>query len=303
SEAHARLLARIFSHLAGPTGRLPPDWVARQVDRIDRTDGDIDTLIGRIAGIRIWTYVSHRADWLDDAGHWQERARSIEDRLSDALHERLTQRFVDRRSTKLARRLDDGEDLLAAVTRAGDVLVEGECVGRIEGFRFAPAATSGAGEARALRTVASRALRDDMAARVRRFVDEPDKAFALAPDGVVSWRGVPVGRLAAGRHALSPTVEIPRNDLLEPSQREEVRRRLGSWVMGEVRRRLGPLVAAQDALLAGPARGLVYQLGEALGALSRRQVAPLIAALKPADRRALNALGVRIGEHSVYFPA
>src|SRR5690606_25604152 len=107
----------------------------------------------------------------------------------------------------------------------------------------------------------------------------------------------------AGRHALSPTVEIPRNDLLEPSQRDEVRRRLGSWIMAEVRRRLGPLVAAQDALLSGPARGLVYQLGEALGALPRRQVAPLIAALKPADRRALNALGVRIGEHSVFFPA
>src|SRR5690606_23392971 len=120
SEAHARLLARIFSHLAGPTGRLPPDWVARQVDRIDRTDGDIDTLIGRIAGIRIWTYVSHRADWLDDAGHWQERARSIEDRLSDALHERLTQRFVDRRSSRLVRRLDAGDALLAAVSSAGE---------------------------------------------------------------------------------------------------------------------------------------------------------------------------------------
>jgi ATP-dependent RNA helicase SUPV3L1/SUV3 len=303
SEAHARLLARVFGHLAGPTGRLPADWVARQVDRIDRTDGDIDTLIGRIAGIRIWTYVSHRGDWLDDAGHWQERARAIEDRLSDALHERLTQRFVDRRSTKLARRLDDGEGLLGAVTRAGDVLVEGEFVGRIEGFRFVPDATAGDDDARALLTAASRALREDMTARVQRFADEPDKAFALAADGTILWRGVPTGRLAAGRHPLTPTVEIPRNDVLDPGQREQVRRRLGSWVMAELRLRLAPLIAAQDAPLAGPARGLVYQLGEALGALPRRQVAPLIAALAPADRRALNALGVRLGEHSVYFPA
>jgi ATP-dependent RNA helicase SUPV3L1/SUV3 len=303
TETHARLLARIFGHLAGPTGRIAPDWVARQVDRIDRTDGDIDTLIGRIAAIRTWTYVSHRGDWLDDAFHWQERARAIEDRLSDALHERLTQRFVDRRSTKLTRRLDDGDDLMAAVTRAGDVLVEGEFVGRIEGFRFVPDATTGDDDARALLTAASRALRDDMAARVQRFVDEPDTAFALAGDGTLQWRGVAVGRLGAGRHALSPVVDIPRNDQLDPAQREQVRRRLGSWVMAELTRRLGPLMTAQDALLAGPARGLVYQLGEALGALPRRQVAPLIAALKPADRRALSALGVRLGEHSVYFPA
>ncbi|MGE5147671.1 MAG: helicase-related protein, partial [Candidatus Eiseniibacteriota bacterium] len=303
SEAHTRLLARVYGHLVGPAGRLPADWVARQVDRIDRTDGDIDTLIGRIAGIRTWTYVSHRGDWLDDAGHWQERARAIEDRLSDALHERLTQRFVDRRSTKLVRRLDDGEDLLAAVTRTGDVLVEGEFVGRVEGFRFVPDATEGDDDARALLTVASRALRDDMAARVRRFVDEPDKAFELAPDGTLLWRGVAVGRLAAGRHPLSPVVDIPRHDQLEAEQREQVRRRLGSWVIAELRRRLGPLVAAQDAMLSGPARGLVYQLAEALGALPRRQVASLIVALKPADRRALAALGVKLGEHSVFMPA
>jgi ATP-dependent RNA helicase SUPV3L1/SUV3 len=142
-----------------------------------------------------------------------------------------------------------------------------------------------------------------MTARVQRFVDEPDKGFSLAADGTLAWRGVAVGRLTAGRHPLTPAVDIPRNDLLEPAQREQVRRRLGSWVMAEVRRRLAPLVAAQDALLSGPARGLVFQLGEALGALPRRQVAPLIAALQPADRRALNALGVRLGEHSVFFPA
>jgi ATP-dependent RNA helicase SUPV3L1/SUV3 len=303
SEAHARLLARIFGHLAGPAGRLSADWVARQVDRIDRTDGDIDTLVGRIAAIRTWTYVSHRADWLDDAGHWQERARAIEDRLSDALHERLTQRFVDRRSSKLARRLDEGDDLLAAVTRAGDVLVEGEFVGRIEGFRFVPDATEGDDDARALLTAANRALRDDIALRVRRFVDEPDKAFALGPDGTLLWRGVAIGRLGAGRHPLTPVVDIPRHDQLDADQREQVRRRLGSWVIAELRRRLGPLVAAQDALLSGPARGLVYQLAEALGALPRRQVASLIAGLKPADRRALTALGITLGEHSVYMPA
>ena len=138
AEAHTRLLGQIYHHLAGPTGRLPTDWVARQVQSLDRTEGDIDTLTQRIAHCRTWAYVAHRPDWVDDAEHWRERARAIEERLSDALHERLTQRFVDRRATVLTRRLADGEDLAAAVRADGEVVVEGHPVGRLDGLRFIP---------------------------------------------------------------------------------------------------------------------------------------------------------------------
>ncbi len=126
SEQHARLLSQIFRHLRGPTGRLPIDWVAAQVSRLDRADGDIDTLMNRIAHIRTWTYIAHRPDWLPDAASWQERARAIEDRLSDALHDRLTQRFVDRHSGILARRRHDRADLMASVNAVGEVQVEGQ---------------------------------------------------------------------------------------------------------------------------------------------------------------------------------
>ncbi|MCH8036346.1 MAG: hypothetical protein IIC53_04390, partial [Proteobacteria bacterium] len=146
SDQHARLLGRIYRFLAAGEERLPEDWVARQIDRIDRSDGDIDTLTARIAHIRTWTYVANRGDWLDDAGHWQERTRAVEDKLSDALHERLTQRFVDRRAATLVRRLRAGDDLLAAVKADGEVVVEGEFVGRLEGFRFRLDGTVESGE-------------------------------------------------------------------------------------------------------------------------------------------------------------
>ncbi|MBK8209554.1 MAG: hypothetical protein IPK78_05830 [Rhodospirillales bacterium] len=141
-EGHARLLAQIYRFLIGAdgmsSGRLPTDWVARQVDRLSRTDGDIETLMQRIAGIRTWTYVAHQGAWLADGGGWQERTRQIEDKLSDALHDRLIQRFVDRRAASLMGHMRQSRDLFATVGDAGEVLVAGHFVGTLDGFRFAP---------------------------------------------------------------------------------------------------------------------------------------------------------------------
>src|SRR5438132_7093303 len=131
SESHTRLLAHCFLHLAGPDGRLPVDWIAGQMGNLDRIDGDIDSLMARIAHVRTWTYITHRSDWVEDAAAWQERARGIEDRLSDALHESITLRFVDRRSAFLVRHLSSEGELMAAVSKAGEVLGEGAYVGRL----------------------------------------------------------------------------------------------------------------------------------------------------------------------------
>ncbi|MGH7061780.1 MAG: helicase-related protein, partial [Stellaceae bacterium] len=162
SESHTRLLLHCFTHLAGPDERLPTPWIARQMASLDRTEGDIDTLMARIAHIRTWTYITHRSDWVEGAAGWQERARGIEDRLSDALHERITQRFVDRRSAFLVRRLAAEGELLAAVSAAGEVIVEGNFVGRLDGLRFVPDATD-SDEARTLVAAAARVLRDEVA--------------------------------------------------------------------------------------------------------------------------------------------
>ncbi|MDX5403771.1 MAG: disulfide oxidoreductase, partial [Rhodobacterales bacterium] len=132
---HATLLEAIFNFLH-QSGRVPDDWLATQIKRIDRTEGEIDTLSKRLAFIRTWTYVAQRSGWVRDESHWREATRAVEDRLSDALHARLTQRFVDRRTSVLLRRLKQKEALLAEVNDKGEVTVEGEFVGRLEGFRF-----------------------------------------------------------------------------------------------------------------------------------------------------------------------
>ncbi|MEQ8968249.1 MAG: helicase-related protein [Azospirillaceae bacterium] len=301
TDAHTRLLARVFDQLCGPTGRLDPDWAARQIDGLDRADGDIDTLVQRIAHIRTWTYIAHRPDWLPDPADWQGRARAIEDRLSDALHDRLTQRFVDRRSAVLSRTLEGGAELMAAVNRRGEVLVEGEYVGELSGFRFEPDPAAAGEEAKSLLAVARRALRTEIAARVRRLEAAPDAAFALGGDGRITWEGEPVARLAAGRDALRPKVEPIAGGLLEPAERDRVVRRLDAWVTGHVAEILAPLVRLRDAGLTGPGRGIAFQLVEALGAVPRGSVAELAGALDREGRRDLAACGVRLGSRWIYL--
>jgi ATP-dependent RNA helicase SUPV3L1/SUV3 len=303
SDQHAGLLRRIYRHLMAGRGRLPEDWVAGQIARIDRSEGDIDALVARIAHVRTWTYVTHRGDWLEDAAHWQGRTRAIEDRLSDALHERLAQRFVDRRTAALLRRLKEGEALLGAVRRTGEVLVEGEFVGHLEGFRFVLDEAVDGHDAKALLTAARRALAAEIPARVRRLEDDADDAFGLDQDGRIAWRGHAVARLAAGAAALTPRVEPLANEFLDGLQRERLRKRLSAWLGRYLRGRLQPLFCAAEAAGGAAVRGLLFQLTEALGTLPRAAVASQLAGLTKADRKMLTGLGVRLGAASVFLPA
>lgn len=170
---HVQLISQIYNFLH-EDGAIPNDWLARQIDRLDRPDGDIDAISKRLAYIRTWTYVAQRRGWVKDEGHWRAEAQSVEDRLSDVLHTRLTQRFVDRRTSVLLRRLNQKEALLANVDDKGDVTVEGEFVGRLEGFRFRPDQNASGQEAKTLKTASLQALVPHFHLRADKFYNAPD---------------------------------------------------------------------------------------------------------------------------------
>jgi ATP-dependent RNA helicase SUPV3L1/SUV3 len=300
SDGHAHLLAQCFRHLSGPAHRLPETWVAESVRDLDRQDGPLDLLLVRLAGIRTWTYLAHRSAWLSDARHWQERAREVEDRLSDALHERLTEEYVDRPGAILLRY--DTAQLITVVTDGGDVLVHGLRAGHLEGFRFHPDPAVREGS-KGLLAAANRSLRAAIRGRVAALAAAPDEAFSLLAQGVLAWRGAPVARLGAGESVLLPQVEVYASELLDAPLREQVRRRLAAWVEESVQTRLGPLLALRDRAPAGAARGLAFALCESLGTIPRRAVAAQVAALSSDDRRSLAGLGVTLGRLSVFQPA
>ncbi len=302
AEDHARLLATVFGHLAGPAGRLPTDWVARRMVDLDRSDGDIDTLMARIAHVRTWSYISHRGGWIDDSAAWQARARAIEDRLSDALHRRLTQRFVDQRAA-LLRQAGGGRHLYAAVDSTGAVHLEGVFVGRIEGVRVVPHVAQSDYGARALAAASRRIVEREINARAARLAAAEDDSFGLSDDALILWQGTGVARLSAGPAPLAPGIDVNAGDTLDRDRLERVRARLAAWLNAHLAAGLAPLHRLREAGFAGAARGLAFQLVEALGSVRRRAVGPLLADIGPRDRRAMRRLGVRFGIETIYLPA
>jgi ATP-dependent RNA helicase SUPV3L1/SUV3 len=302
AEQHSRLLAAIFHHLTESAGCLPAEWLDRQVKRLDRTDGDIDTLMNRIANVRTWTYVSHRADWVADGPEWQERTRALEDRLSDALHQRLTQRFIDRRTAILARKLKGDETLTTLVGDDGKVAVEGEFIGTLQGFRFAPDRAETGNAARALSGAARSALIPEIAGRVAMLAEDANENFALDEAAQITWRGAAIARLAAGPLPLHPEIELLSSDWLDTEARRAVEQRLRAWLDAHIAARFGPLLEPPDQGAGAALRGLLYQLAEHLGSLPRGRLAASLEQLGERDRKILARRGVRLGIESIFCP-
>ncbi|MEM6421402.1 MAG: helicase-related protein, partial [Pseudomonadota bacterium] len=300
---HVAMIGRIFRFLTSEVGVIPSPWLEGQVGRLDRVDGDIDALSKRIAYIRTWTYVANRSGWVEDAAAWRERTRMVEDRLSDALHARLTQRFVDRRTSVLMRRLKQKERLVAEVNENGDVTVEGEFAGRLNGFRFTADESAVGAEMKVLQAASVSALQAEFNRRADKLYNAPDGEIALTEQGGIMWQTDAVGALEKGDSVLAPTIRVFVDDMAEPSVVEKVQRRLSHWLDRQIKARFEPMLAMQaDETVTGLARGVGFQLGEALGVIPRRDIADDIKALGQDERGFLRKHGVRFGQHHVFMP-
>jgi len=308
-DEHVRLVGQIYRHLMSDEGVLPEDWLSRQIARLDEIEGDVATLSGRLAQIRTWTYAAHRPGWVKDSAHWQEQTRAVEDRLSDALHEKLTQRFIDRRTAVLMRRLRDEDAMDLVLDDSGAVAIGGENIGKLDGFRFEADPRAEGIHGRTLRAAAMKGLEGEFYARAMRLSKTEDGAITLSEHGRLWWDGAIVAKLVAGASALTPRVSILADENLRSEWRERIQARLDEWLRARIAARLEPLIELQKSTDAKPgtvdalpaqARGLAYQLCENLGSLDRKR------ATMPADERAairaLRQYGVKFARRSIYMP-
>ena len=299
---HATLLTEIYNFLH-ESGKVPDDWLAARVNRIDRTDGDIDALSKRLAYIRTWTYVAQRKNWVRDESHWRDATRAVEDRLSDALHERLTQRFVDRRTSVLLRRLNQKEGLVADVNDKGEVTVEGQFVGKIEGFRFRQDSSASPDEAKTLRAASLQTLAPQFVLRADRFFNAPDTEIDFTEQGGLMWGTEAVGKLVASDDALKPRVEAFVDDEAGAEVAEKVQRRLQHFIDRKIATAFEPMLKMQaDEELAGLAKGFAFRLTEGFGVIPRGDVASDVKALDQDARGALRKHGVRFGQFTIFMP-
>ncbi len=310
---HARMVRRVFSYI-GDGGHIPHEWFAAEVARLDNMNGDIEALADRLAGIRSWAYIAHRSDWLKDPAKWAERAREVESRLSDALHERLTQRFVDRRTSVLVRDIGArGADALPVTVAAdGEVSVGPEPIGHLSGFEFRVDPGARLADKRLLLAAAERRLGDELERRASTLTEAPDSDFSLLTDRdgglAVAWNSSILARLAPGRSLLEPAVRTARPlDRLSADSRAALRARLERWVETQVESNLSPLKAlattASDPATSPGVRALGAMLADSGGLLPRRSVVSAIGTLEQKDRQLLYKLKVRLGPLDVFVPA
>jgi ATP-dependent RNA helicase SUPV3L1/SUV3 len=308
---HARMVRRLFSYIE-EGGHVPHEWFAAEVARLDNMSGDIEALADRLAGIRSWAYIAHRADWLKEPAKWAERTREVEARLSDALHERLTQRFVDRRTAVLVRDIGArGADALPVTVAAdGEVSVGPEPIGHLTGFEFRVDPSARLADKRLLLAAAERRLGDELDRRASALIEAPDESFALVvEDGgglAVAWGEHVLARLAPGRSLLEPALRTARAlDRLSAQTRAALRARLERWVEAQVRHHLRSLenlaAAATDPASSPGVRALSAMLADAAGVLPRKAALSAIAHLEQPDRQALHRLRVRLGPLDVFL--
>jgi len=303
-EEHARLAGRIAGYVLGPKGRIPDDWAGAEIDKLDRTHGDLDALQTRLAHVRTWTYAASRPDWMNDPEAWRARTREVEDKLSDALHEALTQRFIDRRTSALLKGLKREDALLAGVSVDGEVSVEGHFVGQLEGLRFVPDPRALGLEARAVRNAAIKALRPELSRRLARIAAADSVDIALTRDGRLCVDRAAVARLTPGAPILKPRLDLIGAEHASEPERAAARERLELWLARAVAAELRPLArletAWRDGKLPADARGLAFRLIESAGALDRD--GEDIEHMSAEARETLRRHGVRLGVHSIFMP-
>ncbi|WP_085340890.1 helicase-related protein [Aquidulcibacter paucihalophilus] len=306
-DEHVHLIEGLAEHLLKPKGVIPSDWFARRVNELDRTDGDIEQLQQRLAAIRTWTYVANRSDWVDENRHWQGQTRVIEDRLSDTLHERLMQRFIDKRTSALLKGLKRENAMEVDVKETGEVTVEGHAIGRLVGLRFQADPDATGLEERAVKNAAFQALRPELTRRLEAIATGGINDFVLSDLGVIIWRGDEIAKLMARQPLLKPKAVMLGGELGPEDVLKRAQERLDNWLLEIVTRDLGPLKALAEAAdgesLKGLARGVAYRVAEAGGVMDRAELDADIKQLSQDDRKALRAVGLRFGRANIYAPA
>lgn len=299
---HGEIITRIYSDLI-KHDKVNADWIAEQVSFCHNITGDIDTLSNRIRQVRTWTFVANRKDWLEDPKHWREKTRDIEDRLSDALHEKLTQRFVDRRTSILIRHLRDRRMTTPEINDQGEISVEGHLIGTIKGFRFSLAKSDGDTDAKGLRTAAASAVAPEIRNRAARLTGAPNEEFILATDGYVRWRGEVVAEIIEGDTVFAPRILVLADESLTGVELDQVQDRLNLWLRHLVNTQLEQIMALREpAELEGTARGVAFQLAEHFGLMPRMAIAEEVKGLDQEVRGKMRKLGIKFGAYHIYLP-
>ena len=304
NQDHAGLVMKIFEFVRAK-GFIPSDWVQMEINRLDNVQGDIDILSKRVSFIRTWSFVANISKWLSDGEYFVGITRAIEDKLSDALHIKLTQRFVDlRRSVLIKKGMTENFDSKDFELRDDNCLyIKKHLFGKMDGFVFNLSGGDTVEEKKKLMQVARPFLHQHLSALVKSFYEAPESEIILDNNGHIFWRGSKVGELEKGQKILVPKVKLIKVGELEKGDLEKIQRKLDIFLEKKIKALLPNLLnLATDHVFSGAPAGLVHIFINNLGVIIKSEVMEQFKSIDYEKRAKLRNIGIRFGYKTIYDP-
>ena len=300
-DSHPKLLEELFLFITDK-GEIPENWVNKKLDELNNIKGELDLLGTRLANVRTWNYISNHKSWINNKSELAGRARYIENRLSDALHEGLVERFVDYKMAKFSKHLGVESNLVASISKDNSVLVEGHFIGKLEGFNFINEVSKNIQDKKEVLKVVRRTLAKELKNRVKLFQNCEDNELSFDKQMNIFWKKHLLGKLIKGSSVIKPRIFIQNFILLDDPDKKNIKKRLVLFLKKTINHIMNPLIILNTKFKEGEANGLIYQLNDYLGAVQISKVKELVGNLSIKDKKILMNSGVKIGELFIWVP-
>ena len=300
---HSKIISLIFKELC-LNNKLSDEWLNSHIKSFDKYYGDINSLMMRLSGIRTWTYVSQKEKWLDNPVLWQKKTREIEDKLSDALHNSLTERFVEKNSSKLRIKYKDKKDILSGINENGDITVEGQYFGRIHGFKLIIEKSYSEQYLKQIRPAISKSVELEMKKKSLEILSSEFDTFTLNSDLFIYYNDEKIAGLKSGNNPLNPKIIIICDEYLDTNIKKKLENKFLEWIQDYIKFNLKEILSLENTDNLSPgAKGIAFRLLEELGLVRRNKIENEIKILDQKSRQELRRMGVKIGKFSIFFPA
>ena len=300
---HIEVVKKVFESLTSKSGKVTNDYIKKQLEFLDKYEGNIDTLSNRISNVRTWSYVANKKGWTENHDYWIERTKYIEDRLSDKLHEELTKSFIDKRISILSRSLKQDIAHGTEIKNENEVIIDGQYIGRLNGLKFNLDLKSGSlkTDIKSLKKAARQAITPELMKRANKIIK--DEIFNLKDDHKIYWMDHPIAYVHPGKNYLNPKLELLADDSMDPSSREKLKINLEKKLYSLISTELSDLVNLSNSKFKNNyVRALCYQLFEKNGVMKREDVNKMIKNISKEDRLNLRKVGVKIGRYHIFLP-
>ncbi len=299
---HYEVIENVFKYLNSGKGKITEDYMRLQLIKLDKLEGNVDSLSNRIANVRTWSYVSNKNNWVENQNYWIEKTKILEDKLSDRLHEELTKTFIDKRASVLARGLKQEMDFNTKILENNEVIIDGQFIGKINGLKLELDLKKGALETdiKSLKKAARQSVGPELEKRIEMIIDTG--LIELKKDFKIHWNKSPIARLSPGKDYLNPNIELIVDDILEQNYKQKLINFLEKWLIIKIETTLKSLVDLKNLKEKNSSiKALAYQLYENNGVLKREQVSEYLKNLDQNQRKILRDLGVKFGRYHIFL--